>query len=257
MKNHKRCCYSAVGALVTAAILAGCGQSEQQAAAPATPVAAMTLATSRLDLTEDLPGRVAAVRIAEIRPQVSGIVQRRLFEQGTEVRAGQALKVGNGTEPGVQQGPLIQQSACDHLNELVDDAVSKGARIVTGGKRHPLGGTFFEPTVITDATPAMRLAREELFGPVGPVFRFEDEAEAIAMANDTEYGLAAYLYTRDHGRIWRVGEALEYGMVGLNTGVISNEVAPFGGVKQSGLGREGSRYGIEEYLEIKYMCTQI
>ncbi|MFT9639761.1 aldehyde dehydrogenase family protein, partial [Alcaligenes phenolicus] len=111
--------------------------------------------------------------------------------------------------------------------------------------------------VIADATPAMRLAREELFGPVGPVFRFEDEAEAIAMANDTEYGLAAYLYTRDHGRIWRVGEALEYGMVGLNTGVISNEVAPFGGVKQSGLGREGSRYGIEEYLEIKYMCSQV
>ncbi|VWD14335.1 succinate-semialdehyde dehydrogenase [Burkholderia lata] len=169
----------------------------------------------------------------------------------------EALKVGNGIEPGVQQGPLIQKSACDHLNQLIDDAVSKGARIVTGGKGHQLGGTFFEPTVIADATPAMRLAREELFGPVGPVFRFEDEAEAIAMANDTEYGLAAYLYTRDNGRIWRVGEALEYGMVGLNTGVISNEVAPFGGVKQSGLGREGSRYGIEEYLEIKYMCAQV
>ncbi|MCP3717343.1 NAD-dependent succinate-semialdehyde dehydrogenase [Paraburkholderia sp. CNPSo 3281] len=169
----------------------------------------------------------------------------------------QGLNVGNGTEPGVQQGPLIQKSACDHLSQLIDDAVAKGARIVTGGKGHRLGGTFFEPTVIADATPAMRLAREELFGPVGPVFRFDDEAEAIAMANDTEYGLAAYLYTRDHGRIWRVGEALEYGMVGLNTGVISNEVAPFGGVKQSGFGREGSRYGIEEYLEIKYMCAQI
>ncbi|MCA8021824.1 NAD-dependent succinate-semialdehyde dehydrogenase [Burkholderia metallica] len=168
-----------------------------------------------------------------------------------------ALKVGNGMEPGVQHGPLIQPSACDHLDGLIDDALSKGARIVTGGKRHPLGGTFFEPTVIAGATPAMRVAREELFGPVAPVFRFDDEAQAIEMANDTEYGLAAYLYTRDHGRIWRVGEALEYGMVGLNTGVISNEVAPFGGVKQSGLGREGSRYGIDEYLEIKYLCAQI
>lgn len=187
------------------------------------------------------------------------LVQAGIHDRFVEAltRRVQALKVGNGVEPGVQQGPLIQKSACDHLNQLIDDAVSKGARIVTGGKGHQLGSTFFEPTVIADATPAMRLAREELFGPVGPVFRFEDEAEAIAMANDTEYGLAAYLYTRDHGRIWRVGEALEYGMVGLNTGVISNEVAPFGGVKQSGLGREGSRYGIEEYLEIKYMCTQV
>lgn len=167
------------------------------------------------------------------------------------------LKVGLGTEPGVQQGPLIQQSACDHLQALIDDAVNRGAQILTGGKSHALGGTFFEPTVITQVTPAMRLAREELFGPVASVFRFRGEREAIAMANDTEYGLAAYLYTRDNSRIWRVGEALEYGMVGLNTGLISNEVAPFGGVKQSGLGREGSRYGIEEYLEIKYMCAQL
>lgn len=166
------------------------------------------------------------------------------------------LKVGNGTDAGVQQGPLIEQKASDHLQALIADAVAKGAHITTGGKPHALGGTFFEPTVVTNATPDMRLAKEELFGPVGPVFRFKDEEEAIAMANDTEYGLASYLFTRDGARAWRVGEALEYGMVGLNTGLISNEVAPFGGVKQSGLGREGSRYGIEEYLEIKYLCLQ-
>jgi succinate-semialdehyde dehydrogenase/glutarate-semialdehyde dehydrogenase len=167
------------------------------------------------------------------------------------------LKVGSGVEPGVQQGPLIEQKASDHLQALIKDAVDKGAKVTAGGKPHALGGTFFEPTVLVDATPDMRLAREELFGPVGPVFRFKDEEEAIAMANDTEYGLASYLFTRDGARAWRVGEALEYGMVGLNTGLISNEVGPFGGVKQSGLGREGSRYGIDEYLEIKYMCLQV
>ena len=187
------------------------------------------------------------------------LVQDGIHDRFVEalVRRVAELKVGNGVEPGVQQGPLIQQSACEHLQAMIDDAVGKGARVVVGGKGHALGGTFFEPTVIAGATPDMRVAREELFGPVAPVFRFRDEAEAIAMANDTEYGLAAYLYTRDNARIWRVGEALEYGMVGLNTGLISNEVAPFGGVKQSGLGREGSRYGIDEYLEIKYLCAQV
>ncbi len=168
-----------------------------------------------------------------------------------------ALKVGNGMEEGVEQGPLIEQKAVNRLRELIDDAVENGASVLQGGAPHPLGGTYFSPTVLGDATPAMRVAREELFGPVAPLFRFKDEAEAVAMANDTEYGLAAYLFTRDNARAWRMGEALEYGMVGVNTGLISNEVAPFGGVKQSGLGREGSRYGIDEYLEIKYMCQQL
>ena len=168
-----------------------------------------------------------------------------------------ALKVGNGMEEGVEQGPLIEQKAVNRLRELIDDAVEHGASVLQGGTPHALGGTYFSPTVLGDATPAMRVAREELFGPVAPLFRFKDEAEAIAMANDTEYGLAAYLFTRDNARAWRMGEALEYGMVGVNTGLISNEVAPFGGVKQSGLGREGSRYGIDEYLEIKYMCQQL
>ena len=131
---------------------------------------------------------------------------------------------------------------------------ARGRRIVVGGKRHALGGTFFEPTVLTGANPQMKIAREEIFGPVAPLFRFETEAEAIAMANDTEYGLASYFYARDIGRIWRVAEALEYGMVGVNEGIISTEVAPFGGVKESGIGREGSKYGIEEYCEIKYVC---
>jgi len=164
-----------------------------------------------------------------------------------------ALKVGSGLEPGVEQGPLIDQPALAKVEELVADAVGKGARVVGGGRRHALGGTFFEPTVLVGLTPLMRLAREEVFGPVAPLFRFTDEAEAIALANDTEYGLAAYLYSRDLGRVWRVSEALEYGMVGINTGIVSTEVAPFGGVKGSGFGREGSRYGIDEYLEIKYL----
>lgn len=168
----------------------------------------------------------------------------------------QALKVGNGLEAGVGQGPLIDQAAVDKVEELVADAVKNGAEVVLGGKRHALGGTFYEPTILANATDRMRIAREEVFGPVAPVFRFKTEEEAIRMANDTEYGLAAYFYARDVGRVWRVGEALEYGMVGINTGLISNEVAPFGGVKQSGLGREGSRHGIEEYLETKYLCLQ-
>ncbi len=164
------------------------------------------------------------------------------------------LRVGDGLSGDSDQGPLIDEQAVAKVEAHIADALAHGARILTGGARHPLGGTFFQPTVLADTTPAMRIAREETFGPVAPLFRFATEAEAIAMANDTEYGLAAYVYTRDHGRAWRVPEALEYGMVGLNTGLISTEVAPFGGVKQSGLGREGSRYGIDDYVEIKYLC---
>jgi succinate-semialdehyde dehydrogenase/glutarate-semialdehyde dehydrogenase len=164
------------------------------------------------------------------------------------------LKVGNGFEAGVQQGPLIDDAALAKVEEHVADALAGGARVLTGGKRHALGGRFFEPTVLAGMTPQMLAAREETFGPVAPVFAFQDEREVIGRANDTEFGLAAYFYSRDIGRVWRVAEALEYGMVGINTGLISNEVAPFGGVKQSGLGREGSKYGIEDYLEIKYLC---
>lgn len=168
-----------------------------------------------------------------------------------------SLMVGNGMAESTVQGPLIDEDAINKVEELVADAQSKGARILTGGSRHALGGTFYQPTVLADVTQGMRVAKEEIFGPVAPLFRFKEEAEAIAMANDTEFGLAAYVFTRDLSRSVRVSEALEYGMVGLNTGLISNEVAPFGGIKQSGLGREGSRYGIEEYLEIKYICTQL
>ncbi|MDR0225851.1 MAG: NAD-dependent succinate-semialdehyde dehydrogenase [Burkholderiaceae bacterium] len=166
----------------------------------------------------------------------------------------QALQVGNGMDEGVGQGPLIDQAAVDKVEELVADAVQQGADVVTGGRRHALGGSFYEPTILGGATPAMRIAREEVFGPVAPVFRFRTEEEAIRMANDTEYGLAAYFYARDLGRVWRVGEALEYGMVGINSGIISTAVAPFGGVKQSGMGREGGAAGIEEYLGTKYLC---
>ena len=164
------------------------------------------------------------------------------------------LKVGNGMEAGVTIGPLIDQAAVAKVREHIDDAVAKGARVVTGGASHALGGLFFQPTILADVTPAMKVAREETFGPLAPLFRFKDEREAIALSNDTEFGLAAYFYGRDIGRIWRVAEALEYGIVGVNTGLISTEVAPFGGMKQSGLGREGSKYGIEDYLQIKYLC---
>ena len=164
------------------------------------------------------------------------------------------LKVGNGFEPGVLQGPLIDQAAVAKVEEHIQDAVSQGARVLLGGKRHPLGQTFFEPTVLGDVTPRMKVAREETFGPVAPLFRFDTDEQAIQMANDTEFGLASYFYSRNIGRIWRAAEGLESGMVGINTGLISNEVAPFGGVKQSGLGREGSHYGIEEFVEIKYLC---
>ena len=167
------------------------------------------------------------------------------------------LKVGNGAEAGVTQGPLINAAGLGKVEAHVADAIGKGARLLCGGARHERGGNFFQPTVLADVTTAMQVAREETFGPVAPLFRFDTEAEAIAMANDTEFGLAAYFFTRDIGRSWRVGEALEYGMVGINTGIISNEVAPFGGIKQSGLGREGSKYGIEDYLEIKYLCFNV
>jgi succinate-semialdehyde dehydrogenase/glutarate-semialdehyde dehydrogenase len=165
-----------------------------------------------------------------------------------------SLKVGDGAADGVNQGPLIDAPALAKVQELLADALAKGANIVCGGKPHGLGRTFFEPTIVCDVTADMRMAREEIFGPVAPLFKFKTEAEAIHMANDTEFGLAAYFFTRDIGRAWRVGEALDYGMVGINSGLISNEVAPFGGFKQSGLGREGSKYGIDEYLEIKYMA---
>ncbi|UCV18642.1 NAD-dependent succinate-semialdehyde dehydrogenase [Ferribacterium limneticum] len=187
------------------------------------------------------------------------LVQSGIYEEFASRFAEKAngLKVGDGTEDGVAQGPLINAAGLSKVEAHVADALSKGARVLCGGARHERGGNFFQPTVLADVTTAMQVAREETFGPVAPLFKFETEAEAIAMANDTEFGLAAYFFTRDVGRCWRVGEALEYGMVGVNTGLISNEVAPFGGIKQSGLGREGSKYGIEDYLEIKYLCFDI
>jgi len=180
-----------------------------------------------------------------------GIYDRFVAKLADGVRR---LKVGNGFEAGVQQGPLIDGAAVAKVEEHVSDALRGGARVIVGGKRHSLGGQFFQPTVLADVNDKMLVAREETFGPVAPVFRFSGEADAIAMANNTEFGLAAYFYSRDVARVMRMAEALESGMVGVNTGLISNEVGPFGGVKQSGLGREGSRYGIDEYLEIKYVC---
>jgi succinate-semialdehyde dehydrogenase/glutarate-semialdehyde dehydrogenase len=164
------------------------------------------------------------------------------------------LRVGNGLEDGIQQGPLIDDAAVAKVEQHIADATAKGAELVTGGSRHSLGGTFFEPTLLAGVTTDMAVTREETFGPVAPLFRFGDEAEAIRMANDTEFGLAAYFYSRDVGRIWRVAEGLEYGIVGINEGIISNEVAPFGGIKESGIGREGSKYGMDDFLEIKYLC---
>ena len=164
------------------------------------------------------------------------------------------LKVGNGMEPGVDQGPLIEDKAVDKVEAHIADALAKGARLLLGGKRHALGHSFFEPTVLADVTPAMLVSDEETFGPVAPLFRFKTEDEAIALANDTEFGLASYFYARDIGRVFRVADRIESGMVGINTGLISNEVAPFGGVKQSGLGREGSKYGMDDYLVLKYLC---
>jgi len=164
------------------------------------------------------------------------------------------LKVGNGTDDGVTQGPLIDEKAVSKVEQLLADALAKGARVLCGGQRHELGGTWFAPTILADATPEMALAREEIFGPVAPLFRFSSEDEAIAMANDTEFGLAAYFFTKDHARVWRVAGQLEYGMVGVNSGAISTEVAPFGGVKTSGIGREGSCHGLQDYMEIKYLA---
>jgi succinate-semialdehyde dehydrogenase/glutarate-semialdehyde dehydrogenase len=184
------------------------------------------------------------------------LVQDSVYEAFSEklCKAVAALKVGNGLEEGVAQGPLIDEVALAKVEELVADATARGARVLTGGRRHALGGTFYEPTVLADLTPDMRIAKEEIFGPVAPLFRFSTEAQAIQMANDTEFGLAAYFYSRDVGRVWRVSGALEYGMVGINSGVISTAAAPFGGVKQSGMGREGSSHGIDEYVDTKYLC---
>ena len=187
------------------------------------------------------------------------LVQSGIYEEFAKRFAArvQTLKVGEGTEAGVAQGPLINAAGLAKVEAHVADALAQGARVLCGGAPHARGGNFYQPTVLADITTAMKVAREETFGPVAPLFRFDTEAQAIAMANDTEFGLAAYFYTRDIGRCWRVGEALEYGMVGINTGLISNEVAPFGGIKQSGVGREGSKYGIEDYLEVKYLCFDI
>jgi len=184
------------------------------------------------------------------------LVQDSVYEEFTAKlsQSVSGLKVGNGMEAGIQQGPLIDMRAVEKVEAHISDAVGKGARVVVGGKRHALGGTFFEPTVLVDVTTDMAVTREETFGPVAPLFRFETEEQAIQMANDTEFGLASYFYSRDIGRVWRVSEGLEYGIIGINVGIISTEVAPFGGMKESGIGREGSHYGIDEFLEIKYLC---
>jgi len=185
------------------------------------------------------------------------LVQSSVYETFTRklVDAVAKLRVGDGLKGVTEQGPLIDAKALAKVEEHIGDAVSKGAQVAYGGKRHALGGTFFQPTVLTNVSASMLVAREETFGPVAPLFRFETEAEAVRMANDTEFGLAAYFYTRDLARSWRVGEALEYGIVGLNTGLISTEVAPFGGIKESGIGREGSKYGIQDFTELKYLCV--
>jgi succinate-semialdehyde dehydrogenase/glutarate-semialdehyde dehydrogenase len=184
------------------------------------------------------------------------LVQDSVYDAFAEKLAAavRKLRPAFGLEADATQGPLIDDHAVEKVEEHIRDAKQKGAQVLVGGKRHQLGGRFFEPTVLTNVTPAMLVAREETFGPVAPLFRFKTDAEAIALANDTEFGLAAYFYGRDVGRIWRAAEALEYGIVGINTGIISTEVAPFGGMKQSGIGREGSKYGMEEFLEVKYLC---
>jgi succinate-semialdehyde dehydrogenase/glutarate-semialdehyde dehydrogenase len=182
-------------------------------------------------------------------------VQEGVYDEFVEkfTAAVKQLKVGRGEEAGVNIGPMISQSAIDKVEELMADATSKGARVVEGGKSHELGGLFYQPTVVSGVTADMAFAREEIFGPVAPVFKFTTEDEVIRFANDTEFGLAAYFYARDLGRVFRVAEQLEYGMVCINDGILSTEVAPFGGVKESGVGREGSKYGIDEYIEIKYI----
>jgi succinate-semialdehyde dehydrogenase/glutarate-semialdehyde dehydrogenase len=184
------------------------------------------------------------------------LVQDGVYDAFAKKLAGAvgAMKVGFGSETGTVIGPLIDMKAVEKVEEHVSDAVAKGAHVVVGGKRHALGGSFYEPTVLTEVNTQMKVTREETFGPVAPLFRFSTDQQAVDMANDTVYGLAAYFYSRDIGRCWRVSEALEYGIVGVNEGIISTEIAPFGGVKESGIGREGSKYGIEEYLEVKYLC---
>ena len=184
------------------------------------------------------------------------LVQGGVYDTFAEklAEASSKLVVGPGLEGETQQGPLIDAAAVAKVEEHIQDAVDKGATVIQGGKRHPLGGNFFEPTVIANVNTQMKVAREETFGPLAPIFRFETDEEAVQLANDTEFGLAAYFYSRDIGRIWRVAEQLEYGIVGINTGIISTEVAPFGGMKESGIGREGSHYGLDEFMEVKYMC---
>ncbi|MCH8552798.1 MAG: NAD-dependent succinate-semialdehyde dehydrogenase [Natronospirillum sp.] len=184
------------------------------------------------------------------------LVQSGIYDRFAEkmAEASAALAVGAGLEKDVKQGPLINTAALEKVERLVADAQQQGARVLTGGARHALGGNFYQPTVLADTTPEMALSQEEIFGPVAALYRFDTDEEAVQMANDTPFGLAAYFYTRDISRVWRVAEALEYGMVGINEGIISTEVAPFGGVKESGLGREGSRHGLDEYTELKYLC---
>ena len=211
----------------------------------------------------DLDAAVAGAMLSKFRNMGQTCVcANRLFVQDKVydafaaklATATAALKVGDGTGDGVMQGPLINMEAVEKVERLIKDAISKGAKLATGGKRHALGQTFFEPTVLTDVSTQMAIAQEEIFGPVATLFRFKTEADAIRLANDTEYGLAAYFYARDIGRVWRVAEALEYGIVGINEGIISTEVAPFGGMKESGIGREGSKYGMEDFLEMKYLA---
>ena len=184
------------------------------------------------------------------------LVQDSVYDEFAEkfADAAKRLVVGDGLKGATEQGPLIDQAAIEKVEEHVEDAVAKGGKVLAGGKRHALGGTFYEPTVIAEANTQMKIAHEETFGPVAPLFRFSREEEAIQIANDTEFGLAAYFYSRDIGRIWRVSEALEYGIVGVNEGIISTEVAPFGGMKESGIGREGAHHGLDEFLEVKYLC---
>jgi succinate-semialdehyde dehydrogenase/glutarate-semialdehyde dehydrogenase len=211
----------------------------------------------------DLDAAVAGAMISKYRNagQTCVCANRILVQEGCYdafadkfAEAASKLKMGDGAQDGTTIGPLITEQAVNDVMSFIDDALSKGATVVLGGKRAELGGNFVEPTILTNVTDDMRVFREEIFGPVAPLFKFKTEEEAIRMANDTEVGLAAYFYARDIGRIWRVAEALEYGMVGINEGIISNEMAPFGGVKESGQGREGSKYGMDDYLEVKYMC---
>jgi succinate-semialdehyde dehydrogenase/glutarate-semialdehyde dehydrogenase len=211
----------------------------------------------------DLDAAVAGAIASKFRNmgQTCVCANRILVQEGVYGAFAQKLvaavakfEVGDGLTPGITQGPLIDMKAVEKVEDHIRDACAKGAKVLLGGKRHALGGTYFEPTVLAGVDTQMKVAREETFGPVAPLFQFRGEEDAVAMANDTEFGLAAYVYGRDIGRVWRVAEGLEYGIVGINTGIISNEVAPFGGVKESGIGREGSKYGIEEYVEIKYLC---